>query len=64
MNDGRPAATIMIVSKNRRDDLSTAIASAFAQDVPVEVRHQRSSHSPLALPASIGAGGWRRPEIR
>lgn len=37
MSDGRPAATIMIVSKNRRDDLRQAIASAVMQDGAVEV---------------------------
>jgi GT2 family glycosyltransferase len=30
-------ATIVIVSKNRRDDLRTAIASSFQQSMPVEV---------------------------
>ena len=36
-NAGRPIATIVIATKNRRNDLTRALCSAFAQTCPVEI---------------------------
>jgi GT2 family glycosyltransferase len=37
MTKGDPAATIVITTRNRKEELRQALLSAFAQDVPVEV---------------------------
>lgn len=37
MTAGTPAATIVITTRNRKEELRNALRSAFSQDVPVEV---------------------------